>query len=213
MLEVTYAPEPGSVESLAEITSLVLIVASFLIITYVAFTSYSSFKSRRKSFSFEMFVFTVVLVAAEIPRTLYSLGVVNLDALAPTGLGIHSISMVFLTLFVAYRAYGFYGGKAMVIVPGDANGLILRSAEESLSKTLGETTTKALSFYFDPRLMLIDPVRYDSSLRGVFGEGADVIERLLIDSVCEATGIDRTTVQRLDQAISRAKQMLGEGLR
>jgi len=55
-----------------------------------------------------MIVFTVVLVAAEIPRVLCSLRLVDLDWLVGVGVYLHGASMVVLAGFVAFRVYGFF---------------------------------------------------------------------------------------------------------
>jgi len=87
----------------AETLSLLLIFASFFIIAYLTIKVRSP-----RSFQFEMFLFTIVLVAAEIPHILDSLAMINLGALEAWGLPIHSVSMVILSVFVAYRTYGFF---------------------------------------------------------------------------------------------------------
>src|SRR5712692_2765398 len=86
-----------------ELFSLALILASFLVISYLAFRIRS-----RRTFQFEMFLSTVVLVAAEIPRVLYSIHLIDIGALSTVGLGIHSISMAVLTGFVLIRLNGFF---------------------------------------------------------------------------------------------------------
>src|SRR5712691_6029891 len=100
MLDVgySYAAEAGSAGAIAELASLFLILGSVVLIVYL------NLRIRNiRTFQFEMLLFTVILVAAEVPRTIYSLGLVDLSSLSPIGLELHSVSMVILTLFVAYR--------------------------------------------------------------------------------------------------------------
>jgi hypothetical protein len=83
----------------ADTLSLVLIVATFLIITYLALRARTI-----RSFQFEMFVVLLVLVLAEIPKILDSLAIINISSIETTGLIIHTVSMVFLSLFILIRA-------------------------------------------------------------------------------------------------------------
>ncbi len=100
---------PGDTDILgtsAELLSLIFIVGSFVIIAYLA----ARVRTVR-SFQFEMFLFLLVLAMAEVPRVLYSMNVVDLGSMATYGLAIHSVSMVILSGFVAYRIFGFFRGK------------------------------------------------------------------------------------------------------
>jgi hypothetical protein len=79
--------------------SLVLIVASFLVVTYLAYRAKTI-----RSFQFEIFVVLLVLVLAEIPKLLGDLGVIDISGIETTGLLIHTVSMVFLSVFILVRA-------------------------------------------------------------------------------------------------------------
>jgi hypothetical protein len=91
-----------------EVLSLALVIASFAIISYLAFRTKTV-----RSFQFEMFLFMLVLAVAEAPRILETLGVFTggpyYDVL---GLEVHSVSMVFLAAFVGFRVYRFWRGSA-----------------------------------------------------------------------------------------------------
>jgi predicted membrane channel-forming protein YqfA (hemolysin III family) len=91
-----------------EILSLVLVLGSLAIITYLALRTKTF-----RSFQFEMFLFMLVLGVAEVPRILETLGLI---AATPyydqIGLEVHSVSMAILTAFVALRVYGFRRGRA-----------------------------------------------------------------------------------------------------
>jgi predicted membrane channel-forming protein YqfA (hemolysin III family) len=83
----------------ADTLSLILIVATFLVITYLALRAKTI-----RSFQFEMFVVLLVLVLAEIPKILNSLAIINISSIETTGLIIHTVSMVFLSVFILLRA-------------------------------------------------------------------------------------------------------------
>ncbi|MDV3293949.1 MAG: hypothetical protein LYZ70_06730 [Nitrososphaerales archaeon] len=103
-----YGTAPGISDLLsmsAEMLSLLFILASLVIVAYLT----TKVKTRR-SFQFEMFLFTLVLASAEIPRILYSFSRLDLGPLVTYGLAIHTVSMVVLAAFVAYRTYGFFRG-------------------------------------------------------------------------------------------------------
>jgi hypothetical protein len=90
-----------------EVLSLVLVLASFAVIAYLAFRTKTV-----RSFQFEMFLFMLILAVAEVPKIVETLGVF---AGGPyydmIGLEIHSVSMVILVAFVALRVYRFSRGK------------------------------------------------------------------------------------------------------
>ena len=90
-----------------EILSLILVLASFAIVTYLAFRTKTV-----RSFQFEMFLFTLVLAVSEAPRILETLGVITGGPYYDlVGLEIHSVSMVILSVFVTLRIYKFWRGK------------------------------------------------------------------------------------------------------
>ncbi len=202
-ISYSYAAEAGSAGAIAEIVSLFLILASTVLIVYL------NFRVRNiRTFQFEILLFTLILVAAEIPRTLYSLGLVNLDALSPAGLEIHSVSMVILTLFVAYRTVGFFKGRQFAVVKGSYEEVLLSSIREALSDGLGETSAKALDFYLDGRILLTDPAEYERATAKFLGPGSKPIISHLMDKVCSIAGIERSSVQSLEQCLSEAKRRL-----
>src|SRR5690242_14637522 len=90
-----------------EAFSLILVISSFVLITYLAFRAKSI-----RSFQFEMFLFVLVLAVSEIPRILETLGALTEGPYYDqVGLEIHSVSMVILTAFIALRVYKFSKGK------------------------------------------------------------------------------------------------------
>ncbi len=101
----------GTLQALApytEVLSLILIIASLVIIIFLAVRTKTV-----HSFQFEMFLFMLVLATSETPRILETLGLVTAGPYYDVvGLGIHSVSMVILAAFVALRIYNFWRGKA-----------------------------------------------------------------------------------------------------
>jgi hypothetical protein len=202
-ISYTYAAEAGSAGAIAEIASLFLIIASTFLIVYL------NFRVRNiRTFQFEMLLFTIILVAAEIPRTLYSLGVVDLDFLSLTGLEIHSVSMVILALFVSYRTVGFFRGRQITAMKGTYEEVLLTSIREALVDGLGETSAKALDFYLDSRILVTDPVEYEGSMAKFLGPGSKPIIDHLLDKMCSSAGIERSSVQSLTQCLSEARRKL-----
>jgi len=90
-----------------EFTSLILVTTAFVLFVILA--------TRGRvihSFQFQMFLFALILFISEVPRILRTLGFLNLKSIEDVGLTLHTIAMVPLSLFVAYRVYRFLkGGK------------------------------------------------------------------------------------------------------
>lgn len=62
------------------------------------------------SFQFELYVFVLVVVMAEIPAILMNLGfLAPLQRYELAGLIVHSFSMAFLSTFILWRAYKSFG--------------------------------------------------------------------------------------------------------
>ncbi|QQG48850.1 MAG: hypothetical protein HY247_00570 [archaeon] len=89
-----------------EYISLVLVIFAFLTFAILAMKSRSL-----RSLQGQMFVVVLIIFAAELPRILWTIGIVDLSWLADYGLEVHSVSMVLLTGFLAYRIYGFLRAK------------------------------------------------------------------------------------------------------
>jgi len=65
------------------------------------------------SFQFELYVFVLVVVMAEVPAILINLGFLPmLQQYELDGLIVHSISMAFLSAFILWRAFKTFGRKA-----------------------------------------------------------------------------------------------------
>ena len=63
------------------------------------------------------------------------------------------------------------------------------SVKETMSRVLGETVWKAISFYFDPRAMASDPDAFSQVFGGLFGTHAKVLEKVIGDDLMARTGV------------------------
>ena len=198
MANYAYASEnPLAIDG--ELVSLVLIAVSFVVITYLAAKT-----RNRRTFQFEMFLFAVVLVAAEVPRVIYSLGVIDLDALSTVGLGIHSVSMVIIAGFVALRVRGFV--RTSQDLRTDFKGVVQGAIDDGLVSSIGETTAKAMNFYVQSQIAISDPNGYSKSLGKIFGSGSGVLLDAIVRNICAATKIDRREGMTLADAIEAGRQ-------
>lgn len=202
MLEISYAAEEGPAV-VSEFVSLLLILFSIILIAYL-----NSKLRKMRTFQFEMLVFVIVLAAAEIPRTLYSLGVVDLDWLSTAGLAIHSLSMAILSIFVAYRIYGFFKGVPITALKGTYEELILTSVDKVMSQTFGESVARAVDFYVDRSIALTDPASYEVALGKMFGPGSKILKDAIIQSVSQGAGVERASVGNFEEAWAAAKSRL-----
>ena len=96
----------GSLTETGGFVSLVLITASFIVLALAA----NRIRVLR-SFQVEMFIFGVILFAAESPHILSTMGLINVSSFEVDGLALHSVSMVILAGLVAYRIRGFIERK------------------------------------------------------------------------------------------------------
>ena len=88
-----------------------------LALIFVAFGLIAALSMRSRtisSFQFELYVFILVVVFAEVPKIAGDVGLIsNMAPYALPGLELHSISMAFLSGFVLWRAFKAFGGKRM----------------------------------------------------------------------------------------------------
>jgi len=89
-----------------EVVSLLVIVSILLVLAAAAF----KVKTYR-SLQFQTLLFAVVLFAAEIPRVAETIGILGVTGLEDLGIELHSVSMLVLVLFLAYRIRGFMKGE------------------------------------------------------------------------------------------------------
>jgi hypothetical protein len=96
----------GSLAETGDFVSLVLITTSFIVLALAA----NRIRVLR-SFQVEMFIFGIVLFAAESPHILSTMGLINVTSFEVDGLALHSVSMVILAGLVAYGIRGFIERK------------------------------------------------------------------------------------------------------
>lgn len=84
-----------------------------LVLIFVAFGLIAALSMRSRtisSFQFELYVFVLVVVMAEVPAILINLGFLpSLAQYELDGLIVHSFSMAFLSGFILWRAYKSFG--------------------------------------------------------------------------------------------------------
>ena len=88
----------GIVATGADWLSLVLIIASFLVVAYLAYRVKAI-----RSLQFEMFVVLLIITVSEIPKILSNIGIIDISNIETVGLIIHSTAMVFLAGFIGLR--------------------------------------------------------------------------------------------------------------
>ena len=86
-----------------------------LALIFIAFGLIAALSMRSRttsSFQFELYVFILVVVMAEIPGILINLGYLQaLQQYEIDGLIVHSFSMAFISGFILWRATKAFGGK------------------------------------------------------------------------------------------------------
>jgi hypothetical protein len=110
------SPLGQSIANAAGYVSLTLIFVAFGLIAALSMRSRTT-----SSFQFELYIFVLVVVMAEVPGILINLGF--LPALAQyqlDGLIVHSFSMAFLSGFILWRAYKSFGPQANKKQPAKA---------------------------------------------------------------------------------------------
>jgi hypothetical protein len=84
-----------------------------LVLIFVAFGLIATLSMRSRtisSFQFELYVFVLVVVMAEVPAILINLGFLpGLQQYELDGLIVHSFSMAFLSFFILWRAFKSFG--------------------------------------------------------------------------------------------------------
>jgi len=94
-----------TVDTGAEILSLALIVASFLVMAYLAYRAKTT-----KSFQFQIFIVLLVITVAEVPHILSDFGIIDISYISDAGLVVHTVSMVVLVAFVSLRFAKYSSG-------------------------------------------------------------------------------------------------------
>jgi len=86
----------------AETYSFIGIVLAAVIFTRLAFKARSI-----GNFRFQLSIFILIWVAAEVPHTLDSLGLIDVSSYLTVGLMLHLISMIVFAVFVGLRSLRF----------------------------------------------------------------------------------------------------------
>ncbi len=172
-----------------------LVIASAVIFAALAVKSKSV-----RSFNFQFSVFMLLWAAAEVPAVLSAAGVIATTAYENEGLALHLFSMFLFGLFVALRGRSSFGEMRLSQITG-------RAAYSGVSKVIEEVGAKALGFYLDYGSVDKDPKRFDLTLRKIFAEGSDTIEKSIVDELYSKAGLKRDPAEDSDfaAAINRVK--------
>ena len=82
-----------------------------------------------------------------------------------------------------------------VLTPASFDDLLKLSVYESLTKTLGEDTWKALTFYFDLNRIATHPEHFETILNKLFGtDRSQEIQKLVIECFLTKTGGPRVPI-------------------
>lgn len=90
-----------SISDYAETLTLVLVFMVFLVFLGLFLRSKST-----HGFQFSLFIFALILFAAEVPHILITLGILPMsDQFETAGLALHTLSMGVLSAAISYRFY------------------------------------------------------------------------------------------------------------
>src|SRR5712692_157292 len=87
---------------IAETFTLVGVLLAFAIFARLALKAKST-----GSFRFQLSIFILIWVVAEVPHIAETLGLISVGSFEDFGLAVHMISMAAFALFVGLRSYGF----------------------------------------------------------------------------------------------------------
>jgi len=96
-------------------------------------------------------------------------------------------------------------------VSGQALETIRFAIDSAIAGVVGQSTARAINFYVDSRLAISDPDRYARSLSKIFGDGAKVLTDKIIDEVCLRSGLARSEVATIGEAVAMATERLASG--
>jgi len=80
-----------------------------LAILLALFTNFAIKARSRSSLQFQLFIFLLIFVIAEIPRALWNIGLVDLSYYSQYGLPIHTLSMLLFAGFVIFKFRRTFG--------------------------------------------------------------------------------------------------------
>jgi hypothetical protein len=95
-----------------QIFTFLAIVAAGLIFTRLALT-----KKSLGSFRFQLSLFILIWVAAELPNVAANLGLITAGNYADLGLGLHMLSMAAFAIFVGARSFTYLRTKPLPALP------------------------------------------------------------------------------------------------
>jgi len=95
------------------------------------------------------------------------------------------------------------------------NEVLMCAVEQGLS-TLGQSVAQVILYNIDKRYSLKrrdivkEPNRFVEALQSIFGSGAETIQKLIIQSICSATGVNPSTLSppTLQHCLRQAEKAL-----
>ncbi|MBI3841222.1 MAG: hypothetical protein HY297_04625 [Thaumarchaeota archaeon] len=82
---------------------------------------------------------------------------------------------------------------------------IAQAVREALRKNFGDSTAKALDFYFDAGMVARNPEAYERMLRKTFHSGADHMVKMIAQEICRVSGVEQSEDMTLRQCVDAAK--------
>ena len=84
--------------------------------------------------------------------------------------------------------------------------VLLNSIEEGLGKVFDQTTAKAVQFYVDGMIAVMDPDAYARSLQKMFGDGAKVLITNMMESLSKVAGIENREWSSFSECVRTARE-------
>ena len=72
------------------------------------------------------------------------------------------------------------------------------SVKESVRTLLGDIVLKSISFYFDSKILIRDPNRFVDAFRGLFGNTASMVEKLVREDLGTKMNVPADKQKSLD---------------
>ena len=82
---------------------------------------------------------------------------------------------------------------------------VTQAVRNSMKKNFGESTAKALEFYFDSSMVARNPVGYERMLRKTFKAGADHMVKIIEQEIFRVAGAEPREGLSLEQCVEAAR--------
>lgn len=162
---------------ISDLISLILILASAILLlrSLYKFRSFNTLQAR-------LAIFISIFATGEVPNILGDMGFMDIGPYKLIGSSIHTLSMVILAIFIAYR-WRIYVMKE-VVTDEEFDNILLEAVNNGLRKLLDENLVKVFKFYADVSIAVENPKKFSEILNKMFGDTSSVI----MSSICEEIG-------------------------